>query len=76
MINFDPLFLPVKYECTNITDFKSNPYAYSLATTKSCGKQSNALDKSVRSAPNPHPPPPPPLSILFHYFLIITKRQC
>ena len=47
----------------------SKPYAYSLATNKSCLRQSNAFDKSVSSIL-----PTPLLSKIFFNFSTIRKR--
>ena len=40
---------------TNLNAFKLKSYACSLAVKNSCNKQSNALDKSVKSAPKELP---------------------
>ena len=47
-----------------------NPYGFGLAIKRSCERQSNAFDRSVRSAPNVFL-----LSADFH-FSNIDKRQC
>ena len=49
----------------------SNPYANSLATNKSCGRQSKALERSVRRLPNSSP-----RSILSRHFSNRAFKQC
>ena len=50
---------------------KLKPYEFNFAIIKSCGRQSNALERSVRRAPNTFP-----LSTAFFHFSVIAKRQC
>ena len=49
MFTYCLLFL--KYEKNRLSVFSSNPYASNLASNKSCGKQSNAFERSINSAP-------------------------
>ena len=44
-------FRSFKYEFRKVTVPKLNPSAWSLAMSQSCGIQSNALDKSIKTAP-------------------------
>ena len=44
-------FRSFKYEFRKVTVSKLSPYAWSLETRKSCGIQSNVLDKSIKTAP-------------------------
>ena len=49
---------------------KLKPYEFNFAIFKSCGRQSNALEMSVRKAPDAFP-----LFTTFFHFSIIAKRQ-
>ena len=48
-----------------------NPYAFNFEIRRSCERQSNAFDKSVRSAPNHCL-----LSVSDFHFSRIDTRQC
>ena len=48
-----------------------NPYAFNFAMRGSCERQSDAFDKSVRSAPNDAL-----LSVADFHFSRIDSRQC
>ena len=48
-----------------------NPYAFNFTFRRSCERQSNAFDKSVRSVPNDFL-----LSVADFYFSSIDTRQC
>ena len=48
-----------------------NPYAFNFATRRSCERQSNAFDKSVKSAPNDFL-----LSFADFHFSSVDTRQC
>ena len=50
--------------CINFDADKLKPYAFNFAIMRSCGKQSKAFDRSVRTAPNVLP-----LSTEFFHFL-------
>ena len=48
-----------------------NPCVYNFAINKSCKRQSNTFERSVKSAPKQTP-----LSIASRYFSTIDVRQC
>ena len=50
---------------------KLKPDEFNFAIIKSCGMQSNILEKSIRRASNKFP-----LSTNFFHFSITAKRQC
>ena len=56
--------------CTNRKADMLNPYAFNFAIRRSVGGQSNAFDKSVRSASNDFS-----LSVADFHFLSIGTRQ-
>ena len=61
----------VRQEWINSNDLFSNSYALSLALSKLWSIQSNALERSVRTAPVS-----PPSSRVLHHFSTIVRRQC
>ena len=48
-------FRRLMYEYIKVAVFKLIPHVYSFVTSKSCGIQSKALDKSINKAPVTNP---------------------